>query len=280
MKKHTSFKIGGPADFFITIDNIEKLKSVQNLAQKENIPFLILGNGSNVLVLDKGIRGIVAKLKFDKIKILEKERKVIVSADFPVSKLSRKCAKRELSGIEFLCGIPGTIGGAVRMNAGAYGSEIKDVLLKTKYLDETGKIKEFTNKEQNFGYRTSIFKDKKYVILEVELQLTKSTEKEITEKMDEMMKSRIEKQPIEYPSAGSTFKRKENMITAKLIDECNLKGISIGDAAISEKHAGFVINKGNATANDVLKLVQLIKNEVYQRFNQEIELEVLVIGEE
>jgi UDP-N-acetylmuramate dehydrogenase len=166
------------------------------------------------------------------------------------------------------------------MNAGAYGKEIKDVVQKTTYLDEAGNIKTFSNAEQNFEYRSSIFKDKKYIILEVELKLNKDDEIAITARIDEMMKSRIEKQPIDFPSCGSTFKRLPNHITSKLIDECGLKGYSIGGAEISTKHAGFIINKGNATAKDVIALAEFVKKEVYQRFNEEVELEVLIVGEE
>ena len=231
------------------------------------------------MVLDKGIRGIVVRLKFNKIEILKERNKVNVSADVPVIKLSRMCAKEGLSGLEFLSGIPGTVGGAVKMNAGAYGSEIKNVLTKVKCLDENGNIKEFLNNELEFGYRKSIFCYKKYIILETEILLIRDVPENIYLRINQMMESRQEKQPIEYPSAGSTFKRMDNMITAKLIDECGLKGFSIGDAKISEKHAGFIINNGNATAEDVLKLVDYVKKEVYKRFNKEIELEVIIMGE-
>lgn len=166
------------------------------------------------------------------------------------------------------------------MNAGAYGQEIKDVVVKTTYVDDKGNIKYFSNEEQKFEYRSSIFKDKPYIITEVELKLQRDNESLINARIDEMMKNRIEKQPIDFPSAGSTFKRLPNLITAKLIDDCGLKGYSIGGAEVSNKHAGFIINKGNATAKDVLKLVEHIKEEVYKRFNEKIELEVLIIGEE
>jgi UDP-N-acetylmuramate dehydrogenase len=280
MKTHTSFKIGGPADFFIILNTIEELKKVKDFVKKNNIPFLIVGNGSNLLVRDKGIRGIVAKLKFDKLNIDKENEKVIVSSDYAVSKLSRKCAKAELSGIEFLAGIPGTIGGAIRMNAGAYGTEMKDVVVSTTYLDENGNIKIYSNEEQKFEYRSSIFKDKNYIILEVELKLKKDNALDINKRIDEMMMNRIEKQPLDFPSCGSTFKRLPNLITAKLIEECGLKGYKVGGAEVSSKHAGFIINKENATAKDVINLTEHIKSEVYQRFNERIELEVLIVGEE
>lgn len=277
MKKHTSFKIGGNADYFVTVRNIETLKKLQKFVKEENIPFFIIGNGSNLLVLDNGIRGIVAKLKFEKIKI--NKTKVTVSSDIPVSKLSRVCADKGLSGVEFLAGIPGTIGGAVKMNAGAYGSEIKDILVKTTCLDENGNIIEFSNKEQEFSYRKSIFEHEKYIILETKLALKQDEPYEINSRINEMLDDRRKKQPIEFPSAGSTFKRTPNAITAKMIDECGLKCTSVGGATVSEKHAGFIINKGNATAKDTLDLIEYVQKTVYKRFGEKIELEIEVIGE-
>jgi UDP-N-acetylmuramate dehydrogenase len=280
MKMHTSFRIGGPADFFITLTSIQELKKVLIFVRNNNIPFLIVGNGSNLLVRDKGIRGIVAKLNFNNLEIDKDKEIVKVSSDYPVSKLARKCAKAGLSGIEFLAGIPGTIGGAIRMNAGAYGREMKDIVVTTTCLDEEGAIKKFSNEEQNFEYRNSIFKSNKYIILEVELKLNKDNVLDINKRIDEMMMNRIEKQPVDFPSCGSTFKRLPNLITAKLIDECGLKGYKVGGAEVSTKHAGFIINTGNATAKDVIILTDHIKSEVYQRFNERIELEVLIVGEE
>ena len=183
--------------------------------------------------------------------------------------------------MEFLAGIPGTVGGAVRMNAGAYGGEIKDILVKTTYLNENLEIKEILSNDQDLSYRHSIFCDKSdFIILEAEFKLENDLVENINCRIDEMMKSRIEKQPINYPSAGSTFKRLPNKATAALIDECGLKGYKIGGAEISTKHAGFIINTGNATAKDVLSLVELVKTKVYERFNEKIELEVVIIGEE
>lgn len=183
-------------------------------------------------------------------------------------------------GAEFLVGIPGTMGGAIKMNAGAHGSEIKDILVKTICLDENGKIIELSNKEHEFAYRKSIFEENKYIILETELLLKKDNVDNIEARMNEMLEIRKKKQPIEYPSAGSTFKRNPNAITAKLIDEAGLKCFSIGGAAVSEKHAGFIINKGNATAKDILELIKYIKKTVYQKFKEEIKLEIEIIGEE
>lgn len=281
MKRHTSFKIGGPADFFVKLKNVEQLKNLKQYANKFKIPFSIVGNGSNLLVKDTGIRGIVAKLNFDQLEIDNNSGIVKASADYPVSKLARKCAQNGLSKMEFLAGIPGTVGGAVRMNAGAFGGEIKNILVKTKYLDENLEIKEFTNEQQCLEYRHSIFcENPNLIILEAEFKLEKDIEENINSRIDEMMKIRIEKQPINYPSAGSTFKRLPTQATAALIDSCGLKGYKVGEAEVSTKHAGFIINKGNATAKDVLTLVQIVKAKVYERFNENIELEVVIMGDE
>ncbi len=281
MKKHTTFKIGGPADYFIKVKNIDTLKKLLTFTKERNIPLHIIGNGSNLLVLDKGVRGIVAKLDFKKTEIIKKDNYslVTVSADIMGSSLSRKVAKQGLKGMEFLSGIPCTIGGAVRMNAGAYKQEIKDTLVSAKYLDENGEIVEKLNDELHFGYRTSMFEDKPYIIIEATFKLEHGDKEEIEKKIEDMTIARREKQPIEYPSAGSTFKRKGDIITAKLIDDCGLKGYTIGGAAVSLKHAGFIINKNNATAKDVLKLVKIVKRRVFAKYNIEIELEMLILGE-
>lgn len=281
MKKHTTFKIGGPADYFVKVKSLKILKKLLQFCNENNIPLQIVGNGSNILVLDKGIRGIVAKLDFNKIDINKKDNFALVnvSADVRGSYLSRKVAKDGLHGIEFLSGIPGTIGGAVRMNAGAYKQEVKDTLVSVKYLDENGNVIEKYNDELEFGYRTSFFENKPYIILEAEFKLLNSTQEDVEKTIEEMTIKRREKQPVTYPSAGSTFKRKGEIITAKLIDECGLKGYTIGGASVSLKHAGFIINKNNATAKDVLKLIKLVKEKVYAKFNIEIELEILILGE-
>lgn len=281
MKKHTTFKIGGPADYFIKVKNLDILKKLLKFTNERNIPLYIIGNGSNLLVLDKGVRGIVAKLDFRKTEIKEKDNYglVTVSADITGPTLSRKVAKHGLKGLEFLSGIPCTIGGAVRMNAGAYKQEIKDTLVSVKYLDENGEIVEKSNEELHFGYRTSMFEGKSYIIIEATFKLEHGEKEEIEAKIEEMTNARREKQPIEYPSAGSTFKRKGDIITAKLIDDCGLKGYTIGGAAVSLKHAGFIINKNNATAKDVLKLIKIVKRRVFAKYNIDIELEMLIIGE-
>lgn len=280
MKNYTSFKIGGPADCLIKIDNTEDLKEVLNLAQEKQIPLTILGNGSNVLISDKGIEGITLIIKIEKLEIEENgdKIKVIVGAGEKNAKIARIFLNQDISGFEEISGIPGTIGGAIRMNAGAHGKEMKDIVKKVKAISYNGEQKEFTNEEMKFEYRRSMLKDERYIVTEVELELTKGKKEEIQAKMEEYKTFRKEKQPIEYPSAGSTFKRGEDFITAKLIDEAGLKGYSVGDAEVSTKHAGFVINKGNATSEDVLKLVKYVQEKVYEKFSKKIELEVEIIG--
>lgn len=289
MKKHTSFKIGGNADFFVKAKSVEDVKFVIDLCKKNDIPLTIIGNGSNILVKDEGIKGIVLKIDIDKFEINEKVpeelRKnnnsviITVGAGVLLGKLAFQLLKKSISGFEFASGIPGTIGGAVRMNAGAYGSEFKDIVIETMCMDNNGNIIKLDNKQQKFEYRRSIFKDNKYIILETKLLLEKLDDNsKIKEKMDEYKKSRMEKQPIEFPSAGSTFKRGSDFITAKLIDECDLKGYSIGDAQVSEKHAGFVINRGNASFEDVFKLIKFIQKNVKEKFGKDIELEVEIVG--
>lgn len=282
MNKHTSFKVGGPAECFIKIDNIQDLKEILQCINENKLPLTVIGNGSNILVLDGGIKGIVLKIQIEEyiIKKLKDKVEVTVASGMKIGKLARIFLKEEISGFEELSGVPGTIGGAIRMNAGAHGKEMKDIVKTVKCIDYEGKEKIFTNQELGFGYRKSIFKDKKYIITEAMLELQNGDKEEIKQKIDEYANYRKEKQPIEYPSAGSTFKRGEDFITAKLIDEAGLKGYNIGGAEVSTKHSGFIINKKNATAKDILELVKYVKEEVYKKFGKIIELEIEMIGEE
>lgn len=282
MKKHTSFKIGGPAECFVKIDKLQELKEILKFVQQYKIPYTVLGNGSNVLVRDKGIKGITLNIKLEEYQIEEKQNKYVITmgAGVKIAQIGRLFLKNELTGFEELSGIPGTIGGAVRMNAGAHGKEMKDIVQTVKVMNSQGEEIEFQNQELGFEYRRSIFKDTKDIITEVTIVLQKGKQEEIKAKMDEYATFRKEKQPIEFPSAGSTFKRGNDFITAKLIDEAGLKGYTIGDAMVSTKHSGFVINKGNATAQDVLELVTYIKEKVYEKFHKVIELEIEVLGEE
>lgn len=282
MEKHTSFKIGGNADYFIKITSIEELKAILNFTKQKNIPLTIVGNGTNLLVQEAGIRGVVIKLELNNFKIKRLTNEILITAEagMTLAALSSIALKEEITGLEFLSGIPGTIGGAIRMNAGAYGSEMKDIVVKTRYMTYDGKIKTLDLKDHNFEYRNSVFSKLNAIIIDTTIKVKKGEKIEIENKIKEYAESRREKQPLEYPNAGSTFKRVDGMITAKMIDECGLKGYNIGDAEVSTKHAGFVINKGKATASDVLKLVEHIKKEVKSKFNVDIELEILVLGEE
>lgn len=281
MKKHTSFRIGGNADYFVIVKNIEQLKNVLKVCKEESINYFIIGNGTNLLVTDKGIRGVVIKLKLEDINIeFNGENAIIeVEAGYSLIKLSKFASENSLEGLEFACGIPGTVGGAIRMNAGAYGGEMKDVIISTKYIDIDGNIKEMNLAEHDFSYRKSIFEKMPYIILSTKIKLKKGNKDVIKMKMEENNKSRFSKQPIEYPSAGSTFKRKEGISTAQLIDESGLKGYSVGDAEVSIKHAGFLINKKDATFSDMEKLINYVKEVIYQNYNIKIELEVLIVGD-
>ena len=280
MKNHTSFKIGGPAEFYIKITSIKELQKILEFAKKEQIKITILGNGSNVLVPDSGIKGIVIRTNLKEIKIEPKEQnKIEITVDdaTPIGFLAQKLLKEEITGFEEISGIPGTIGGAILMNAGAHGKEMKDIVTEITAIDYNGKIHKFTNEQAKFTYRNSIFSSGKYIILQAKIILEKGNAKEIKAKMDEYAQFRKEKQPIEYPSAGSTFKRGTDFITAKLIDDAGLKGYTIGGAKVSEKHAGFIINTGNATAQDVLDLAKYVTNKVYEKFGKKIEFEIKIV---
>lgn len=299
MNKHTSFKVGGKADIYIELSNQEEIIGIVKFLKKQNIPTHILGNGSNTLFTDEGFRGIVLKINLKKLEIKElkdiekkkleelrnidtltKENEnfiITIGAGNKIMEIAQIFKQKGLTGFEELSGIPGTVGGAIKMNAGAYGKEIKDVVVQTTCIDKNGEIKILSNEEQKFSYRKSLFSNNEYIILETKLLLQKGDTKEIEEKMKGYMNSRKEKQPLEFPSAGSTFKRKEGVITAKLIDEAGLKGYTIGGAQISEKHAGFIINRGNATAKDIIDLIKYTKKKIYEKYDIEIEEEIEIV---
>ena len=277
MKKHTSFKIGGPADFFVIIESVEELKAVLKLAKELDIPVICIGNGSNLLVKDNGIRGLTIKLDFKDLTINEDE--IEAGAGVPIPVLARKAYENGLSGLEFASGIPGTLGGAIKINAGAYGGEFKDVVDFTTYLDNNLQVHTVPNEDQNFSYRNSRFNNTDDIIISAKMKLKKENKDIIKARMDEFSAKRKAKQPINFPNAGSVFKRKNEYIAAEVIDKCGLKGYNIGDAYISDLHAGFIINKGNATAKDVIQLIEHIKNTVHEKYNINLELEIKVIGE-
>ncbi|AIS52864.1 UDP-N-acetylenolpyruvoylglucosamine reductase MurB [Thermoanaerobacter kivui] len=278
MKKHTSFKIGGPADVLVIPQNRDELLNVISLLRKENIPFFILGNGTNLLVSEKGIRGVVIKLSSLKNVIVEGDT-IIVESGAPLSYIANVALLHELTGFEFAGGIPGTLGGAIVMNAGAYGPEMKDVVEKVEVLDEEGNILVLANEEMRFSYRHSIIQEKDWIVLKAWLNLSKGKYEEIKSKIEELNARRKEKQPLEYPSAGSTFKRPPGYYAGKLIEEAGLKGYSIGGAKVSEKHCGFIINTGNATFYDVVNLIEHVQKVVKEKFGVELIPEIKIVGE-
>lgn len=281
MSKYTTFKVGGNADVWIKVKNIDELKYILKYSKENQTQITIIGNGSNILVKDKGIRGITINLAFDEIKLEEENDKVkvIVGSGVKLGKLAAVLYQNEIEGFEFAAGIPGSIGGAIYMNAGAYGKEMKEIITKVTYIDREGNIRNIENNFLDFSYRHSRFKENEDIIISAELQLQKGNKEEIQEKMNLYKTSRIEKQPIDMPSAGSTFKRGTNFIAAKLIDDAGLKGYTIGGAKVSEKHAGFIVNTGNATADDILQLIDYIIKVVYEKFGKVLETEVEIIGE-
>ena len=279
MKKHTSFKIGGPVDILVVPGNLDEILQAVKVCKSHDVDFRIIGNGSNLLVKDKGIRGIAIKIADNFKNIGVVEDKMTVQAGALLSTISKYALKNSLAGFEFAGGIPGTIGGAVTMNAGAYGGEMKHVVESVKCVDREGEIINLSNQEMNFGYRQSKVEEN-LTVLEVELKLEKSNYDDIKSKMDELNKKRTTKQPLSLPSGGSTFKRPEGYYAAKLIEDAGLKGHKCGGAQVSEKHAGFVVNVAEATAEDVLNLISLVQSTVLEKFSIELETEVKIIGED
>lgn len=281
MKKHTTIKIGGNADVLVLPESVKDVCKILEFVKYNNCKLTIIGNGSKVLVKDEGIRGITMKIGYNMSNFKICGEYVYVDAGITLPKLSIKVSKDSLSGLEFAAGIPGAIGGSIYMNAGAYGSEMSNIVYETTYIDENLEIKVLKKDEHNFGYRKSFFRDnsdKNFVIISSTLKLEKSDSEKIIKKMEANNTSRKEKQPLEWPSAGSTFKRPEGYFVGKIIDDLNLKGKTIGGAQVSTKHSGFIINKGNATAQDVLDLIELIQKEAKKKFNVDLETEILVIG--
>ena len=277
MKAHTTFRIGGPAKYFVIPETKEEIKAIIECCKAENVPYYILGNGSNLLVGDQGFRGVVIQLykNFDGIKI--EGTKVTARAGAMLVRVAKEAGKAGLTGLEFASGIPGTIGGAMVMNAGAYGGEISQVIKSATVMDKNGNIREVKAADMALGYRTSVFKESEDIILSVQLKLVPDDKDLIRERMEDYFSRRREKQPLEFPSAGSTFKRPDGYFAAALIEECGLKGVSVGGAQVSEKHSGFVINTGNATASDVLELIEHIKQTVFMQKGVTLECEIKVI---
>lgn len=278
MKNHTTFRIGGNADYFVSV-NREQLPQILAVAKQDEVPVTIIGNGSNLLVKDGGIRGLVMEIGKDMEDIQLHGNCITAGAGALLSKIARAAADAGLSGLEFASGIPGSLGGAVVMNAGAYGGEMKQVLVSAKVLDKDGEEKTLSNEELDLSYRHSCIEEKGYIVVEATIRLNPKEKEQIFAEMEDIRKRRLEKQPLEFPSAGSTFKRPEGYFAGKLIQDSGLSGASVGGAQVSEKHNGFVINKGNATAQDVLTLIENVKKEVYRQFQVELVPEVKIIGE-
>ncbi len=279
MKKHTTFRIGGPADYYLCPHSTEELQKILQICKEKKLDFFVLGNGSNLLVSDKGYRGAVIQLWKNFSDIMVKGTDITVKAGALLSKVAAEALEAGLTGMEFASGIPGTMGGAVMMNAGAYGGEMKDIIKEVTILTKEGEIQTFSKEEMEFGYRTSIVKEKGYVVISVVLQLKKGDRTEIRKVMDDLKERRVTKQPLDMPSAGSTFKRPEGYFAGKLIMDAGLRGFSVGDAQISEKHCGFIVNKGNATAADVLGLIGEVQKRVQEQFGVTLHPEVKFLGE-
>lgn len=279
MKEHTYFKIGGPVDTLVTPTSYEQVANIVKLCNENNVPFYLLGNGSNMLIKDGGIRGVVIKFtKLNNIKL--NENKIIAQAGALLKDVTNIALENSLTGFEFACGIPGSIGGAAAMNAGAYDGEMRCIVEKVLIIDKQCNMREMSKEELNFRHRCSAILENEYVVLEVTCSLEKGDYKAIKNKINDFNSKRSEKQPLEFPSAGSTFKRPQGYYTAKLIEDCGLKGYSIGDAQVSKKHSGFIINKGNASAKEVLKLIKFVQSTIKEKYNVDIDTEVRIIGED
>jgi len=279
MKPHCSFKTGGNAEYFVSPASFDELSAVLKAAKENNIECMVIGNGSNLLVSDKGIKGVVVQLGSMLSEIKGENGEYVIDAGALLSSAAAKICEDGYTGFEFASGIPGSMGGALVMNAGAYGGEMKDVVKWVKVLDQSLNIKTLSCDEMDFGYRRSIAAEKGYIILQGCVKLEKGDKEEIKRYSAELNAKRRDKQPLNYPSAGSTFKRPEGYFAGKLIEDCGLKGYTVGGACVSEKHAGFVINLGNATTEDILAVIKHCQDRVYEKFGVKLETEVKIVGE-
>lgn len=279
MKKHTTFRIGGAADYYLCPHTSEEIREIIQVCREEQIPCFVIGNGSNLLVSDSGYRGAVIQIYRNFSRVVCEETVIRAQAGALLSQIAAQAQKSSLTGFEFAAGIPGTLGGAVTMNAGAYGGEMKDVLKSATVLTGDGQIRRLSAEELKLGYRTSIIKSGEYTVLEAEIGLERGDEEKIRSRMEELREQRKTKQPLEYPSAGSTFKRPEGYFAGKLIMDAGLRGFCVGGAQVSEKHCGFVINTGDATAADVVGLIREIQRRVEEQFGVKLEPEVRFLGE-
>ena len=279
MKKHTTFRIGGPADIFAVPDTIEKAAKIIGICREQKVPFYVIGNGSNLLVSDQGYRGVVVQV-YKNLSAIEIKGDIITAqAGAMLSVIAKKAMAASLTGFEFASGIPGTVVGAAVMNAGAYGGEMKQVLTEVTVLTREGELRRIPSEELKLGYRYSVIPEKGWIVLEAKLKLHRGDYDMIKARMDELKEKRVEKQPLELPSAGSTFKRPEGYFAGKLIMDAGLRGFSVGGAQVSEKHCGFVVNTGEATAKDVRDLIREVSRQVKTKFGVELEPEVKMLGE-
>ena len=279
MKNHTTFRVGGPADFFVTPETSEEVRAVIDMCRSEEIDCHIIGNGSNLLVSDRGVRGVVVQIAKAMNKIESNGEQIRAQAGALLSEVAAHALKDGLAGFEFAAGIPGTLGGACVMNAGAYGGEMKDVLYEVTVLTPQGEFLVLKEDELELGYRTSVIARKGYIVLEAVIRLKKGDEEEIRRQMEDLRDRRISKQPLEYPSAGSTFKRPEGYFAGKLIQDAGLRGYTFGGAQVSEKHCVFVINRGDATAAEVAELMRRVADKVEEQFKVRLEPEVKRLGD-
>ncbi|WP_455716262.1 UDP-N-acetylmuramate dehydrogenase [Anaerosporobacter sp.] len=279
LAKHTTFKIGGPADYFVTPENKDQLKLVIQVCTESNTPYYIIGKGSNLLVGDKGYKGVIIQI-YKKFNRIEFDNNIVTAgAGVMLSRLAREAAEHGLAGLQGESGIPGTLGGAVAMNAGAYGYEIKDYIKSATVISQDGELLTLNKEELQLGYRTSIVQKNSYVVLEATFELSSGKKEDILEEIKEFDKKRAEKQPLEFPSAGSTFKRPEGYFAGKLIMDAGLRGYRVGDIMVSEKHCGFVVNVGNGTASEVRQLISDVQRIVYEKNQVMLEPEVRFLGE-
>lgn len=279
MKNHTTFRVGGSADWFVTPEEEEQVREIVNVLRREKIPYYVMGNGSNLLVGDKGYRGAIIQVYKKMNRIRTTDNVIYAQAGALLSKIAAEALAQGLTGLEFASGIPGTLGGAVMMNAGAYGGEMKQVLKSALALTAEGNFKVLPAEQMELGYRTSVFSKNGDIVLSAEMELKPGNLDEIRAYMDELKEQRVTKQPLEYPSAGSTFKRPEGYFAGKLIQDAGLRGFQVGGAQVSEKHCGFVINKGNATAADIMSLIEQVSDKVEEMSGVRLEPEVKRIGE-
>lgn len=278
MGGHTSFQVGGKADLFVQPKTKEEIRDAIRLARQEQIPFFIMGNGSNLLISDEGYRGMILQIGKNFQNIVTKGDCLFIEAGALLSRVAREALAHDLAGFEFAAGIPGSFGGAVAMNAGAYGGEIKDVLVSAEVLTPEGEFLTLTAGELDLSYRHSCIFEKGYIVLSAVIRLTKGDPEEIRSRIKELAQARKDKQPLEYPSAGSTFKRPEGYFAGKLIEDAGLKGYTVGGAQVSEKHSGFVINKSGATAEEILFLIKQVQKKVKEQFGVTMEPEVRFVG--